>query len=39
MSDKGKTVAEDKQAGTAKMEGEDTEGANPAPALTKGPPE
>jgi multidrug efflux pump len=39
MSDKGKTIAEDKQAGTAKMEGEDTEGASPAPTPTKGPPE
>lgn len=39
MSGKGKTLAEDKPAGTAKMEGGDTEGANPAPALTKGPPE
>ena len=38
MSNKGKTVAEDEQAGTAKMEGEEAEGANPAPAPAKGPP-
>ncbi len=39
MSGKGKTIAEDKQAGTAKMEGEGTEGESPAPAPAKGPPE
>ena len=39
MSDKGKTIAEDKQEGTAKMEGEGTESESPAPTPAKGPPE
>jgi multidrug efflux pump len=40
MSGRGKTIAEDKRAGTAKMdEEEDAESASPAPAPTKGPHE
>ena len=39
MSGKGKTIAEDKQGGTAKKEGEGAKDASPAPALTKGPRE
>ena len=39
MSGKEKTIAEDKQGGTAKKEGKGAKNASPTPALTKEPRE